>query len=257
MLAALEPLDDPREYLFLSMPRLLWFELQPGALAPAPFAVRWAPQPQAPAPLWRIEVPEWPPVAEGQGPSRPALRVWWNPEGLRSTTTVAQPEQFQTPEGIDRLEVFTKEGDTVTIESVQVETHVVETRPGAPREPMPCLVFRVKYPAGKPYFVDPTSLGGLDIAGHEHRFYRKAGKYAGLFWPVTKPRLESALKRFGLISVAQFTKEAESRKRFLEMKLGAPRSDDKGPHLLRIETRLSSPRSEESPSELPAPLPVR
>ena len=37
-----------------------------------------------------------------------------------------------------------------------------------------------------PYFVDPRQLTGLEneIAGHEHRFYTRAGKYTGLFWPV-------------------------------------------------------------------------
>lgn len=219
----------PREYLFLSKPRLTWFELALGVAPAPPFAVQVRPQALSPAPLWRIDVPEWPPVAEGEGPSAPTLRVWWDPEGPRALTTIKRPEEFQTPAAIDRLDVFTGEGDTVTVESVQAETHLVETRPGGPREPMPCLVVRLQYPADKPYWVDPASLADLKIDGHEHRFYTKAGKYTGVFWPVTQARLDADLKRFGLISLARFRKEAERSKQFLELKLGPPRPDEKAP----------------------------
>lgn len=252
MQAALEPLDTTGPYLSLHKPGLTWFELKPRTAA-TPFAVQWRPQIPSPAPLWSINVPEWPAIDENQGPDWPTLRVWWHPDAHRSMTMVQRGEQFQTPAGISHLKVLTREGDTVTIESVQVELHHVEMRPGEAREPIPCLVVRLEHPAGKPYWIDPRSLADLEIAGHEHRYFAGVGKYTGLFWPVTQSRMDAALKNLGLVSVAQLRRDAEDHGRHLELQLGPPRADDPPVELPVVNESTDAP---DSALELRLPLPI-
>jgi hypothetical protein len=79
---------------------------------------------------------------------------------------------------------------------------------------------RLAFDADSACLVDPASLSGLRIGGHEHRLYSQAGKYTGLFWPVNPPELQR-LAGLGLIALDQFRGQAE-KQNTLEIKLGQP-----------------------------------
>jgi hypothetical protein len=111
---------------------------------------------------------------------------------------------------------------------VDIEDHLVEVQTDQPTQLQPCLVVRLEFPGGRPYIVDPGRLSGLKIVGYEHRLYSRAGKYTGLFWPVTQDQL-SKLGNVGLISLAASREQAEKEKRTAEVKLLAPRDGDQLP----------------------------
>ena len=101
---------------------------------------------------------------------------------------------------------------SVSIEGIVIEPHLVEVQPGRVEE-KPCLVVRLAFPADTPYFVDPRQLTGLEneIAGHEHRFYTRAGKYTGLFWPVGQAQFDR-LKSLGVVSLSDVRIEGRKAK---------------------------------------------
>jgi hypothetical protein len=45
--------------------------------------------------------------------------------------------------------------------------------------------------------------------GHEHRFYFAAGKYTGIFWPVTEQEAEHDLTALQVIGLEKFKRESE------------------------------------------------
>ena len=88
----------------------------------------------------------------------------------------------------------------------------VEVSPGIYRDES-CLLVRLHYPEGKPYWVRPQ---GLRTEGAEHRFYKSANKYTGLFWPVTPDQADVTLEGLGLVSLAEFKARCERRGCILE-----------------------------------------
>jgi hypothetical protein len=114
----------------------------------------------------------------------------------------------------------------VRLESVAVEEHLIEVRPGV-REKTNCLVVRMKHPVDHPIWAE---VRGLDIVGHEHRFYRRPGQYTGLFWPVTPEKAEAALKSLSVYSLPAFQRQAAERGYLIEMNdLKAPEPSDVRP----------------------------
>ncbi len=74
-------------------------------------------------------------------------------------------------------------GNDVIVESVRVEDHRVETRPGV-QETKSCLVVRLSHSPGKPILVRPIGL--VARARREQRCYTAAAKSTALYWPVTR-----------------------------------------------------------------------
>jgi hypothetical protein len=72
--------------------------------------------------------------------------------------------------------------------------------------------------------VDPASLKGLDIVGHEHRLYSQASKYTGVFWPVSQEKFKQ-LAHFSLISLRRL-QAAAAGDHTLVLPLGPPRVDE-------------------------------
>ena len=94
----------------------------------------------------------------------------------------------------------------------------------------PCLVIRLAYPVGSPHFVDPDSLKVIEATRYEHRYYNRAGKYAGLFWPVNESQFEILRKcKFRVVSLNRLRDEAEKHGQKVEIKLGSPRDGGKLP----------------------------
>jgi hypothetical protein len=191
----------------------------------AVFALRWRGRSGYPAPVWQLDVPQWPPdPADAGQPAKPVLTTWWwnsdhplpGVEFERDETGASQP-------------VRDNDNQVVTVEDLRLENHLVEVQPGEPPQSRSCLVIRLRYPKDSPYLVDPEPIKKVDIAGYEHRFYSQAGKYAGLFWPVNPDQLQK-LKKFKLVSLNRVRGEAGKRKNIAEMiKLSRPRGDVKLP----------------------------
>jgi hypothetical protein len=206
-------------------PTLTWFELNNDGNQPAgSYSLRWHERIKYPAPAWLLEVPLWVIDRKAGEPAKPILGTWWSePTGALSFVPVAIGNAVEFQSNLPRK--IKDEGDTLTLESLDIEDHVVEVQPGAPVEQQSCLVIRLRFSKDSPYIVDPDGLTGLDIAGHEHRLYTKASKYTGLFWPVSRGQLRQ-LESLNLISVARFKKQAKDLGNSVaDMKLKADKPD--------------------------------
>ena len=248
MLVTLEKTTDRRETILQRLrPRFTWIEMiprpeyeasiknpKPGVCArQVPFSQRWRYLAGYPAPAWGIDIPAWPQatgrpgaVAAASSLERPVAKLWWNPDQeIPPVSSLDRGNDFaKIEELIDRP--LPVDGDTITIESVRVEEHLVETRPGQ-REMKPCLVVRAAYAECKPVWAQVT---GMNFDGQEHRFYEQPSKYTGLFWPVDKKTVNTTLGQIGIVSLSRFKKQAETRKFTAVLKdLPAPATDDARP----------------------------
>ncbi len=220
----LEKLATTKESaLEMIKPREVWMEAQPLGASASPIAQRWSYQTGLPAPAWALRVPSWP------MPARPALQVWWDAaQEATFTSEVVRLSDFRSTDEIPARPVKV-DGLTIELEMVSVETRKVEVSPGVYRDES-CLLIRLHYPEGKPYWVRPQ---GLRTEGAEHRFYKSANKYTGLFWPVTLDQADVALEGLGLVSLAEFKARCERRGCVLEQQArGTPDPRDKGPGLV-------------------------
>ena len=177
-------------------PRMAWFRLGAEDVEhpEAQFMTRWRERVFYPGAVWQFDVPRWIPGPAGDRYATPVLKAWWsNPE---SKLKPAYELRFDAPGKLGELPrpVRLGEGRTVTIESIGLENHRVEVAPGEPTQLKPCLVVRMDFTGNSPCLVDPASLIGLQVVGHEHRVYSQAGKYTGLFWPVNPSRVPAACR---------------------------------------------------------------
>jgi hypothetical protein len=153
MMLTLEKLPDPREVtLQVIRPRQTWIEVTPaGGGESEPYAVRITGLVGYPAPADGIEVPRWPRGGK-TGLAAPVLRVWWNPDQeLAPATRLDQGADFQTIADLAGRTVPV-EGDSVRIDSVTIEDHLMEVRSGV-KEKKPCLVVRLSHSPNKPVLV--------------------------------------------------------------------------------------------------------
>ncbi|HZW33082.1 MAG TPA: hypothetical protein VFF52_20365, partial [Isosphaeraceae bacterium] len=213
-------------------PVLVWFQLGIEGLPDpsAALALRWREWSASslevqgyPAPVWKLDVPQWPVDPAGNGPAKPILMTWWRDSNRPLPATEFQRDGTGGPQ-----EVRVDDNQSVRVEDVRLEDHFVEVQPGEPPQLKSCLVIRLRYPKDSPYLVDPEPIKRLDTAGYEHRFYTQAGKYAGLFWPVNAAQFED-LQRFRLVSLNRLRAEAVKLKSTAELKLLRPQADDKPP----------------------------
>jgi hypothetical protein len=232
MLAALERKPDRggTERLQQVRPRLAWFRLQAqdDEHSEAAFSVRWHERIFYPGPVWQFDVPRWVDDLGGEGLAKPILKAWWrDPETKLPAAGVIHLD----PPGVvkDLPRELQVEGDKIVrIESLGVEEHYIEDRPGEPPQSKSCLVVRLAFPKDSPYLVDPATIYGVQTVGYEHRLYSQAGKYTGLFWPVNKPQIQM-LSSLNLIALGAFRDEAEQHKNAVEIKLSRPRIEDQIP----------------------------
>ena len=224
MLATLEkePVAD-EAVLQLVKPRECWLELTPRldeGEKTQPYAVRFTHLPGYPAPAWGVDSPAWPLRNETKLPAMPVLRAWWSPdvEPLGAPIIPGQAPRV--------------DGDTLDLQNIVVEKHLVEVRPGV-REVRDCLVVR---------------LGEMRVEGQEHRWYTAANKYTALFWPVPEAALKQATKGLTVWSVNAFKRDARERGYYLEMdKLGPPSASDRRPQAVRAEEPAARTADPEKP----------
>lgn len=227
MLTTLERVPTQTEVILqVIKPRDFWFELRPRQTVTTPFAQRWVYHAGYPAPAWSLDVPAWPLLPDVGTPALPAIRAWWNPD--QEWPAAAAVETGPTLKSL--LDVVKRSvpvgDDGVVIENVQVEKHVVQTKPGL-REAQSCLVVRLRYDPLQPV---RARTRGLSFEGQEHRWYTEAGCYTGLFWPVTEQQAKTALTGVGIVSLTAFKRDAEQRGYTIDLdKLAAPQANDVKP----------------------------
>ncbi len=172
----------------LSPPQWTWFNVSRNGEPPAA-GLRFYPRPYFQAPVWRLDMAEWSPNAA------PVVEAWWKDELLVNDHafkwTKGGPNHDDFMETATELNgkfvVFSRtEDQRVFVDGVEPEPNFpVQTAPGN-WETKKCLVVRLTYPPGDPYFVLPPDVSG----GCEHRFYTTANRYTGVFYGVDPKNLE-------------------------------------------------------------------
>jgi hypothetical protein len=198
---------DPRDEIKMVRPRWAWFEVPaPDGKGPAP-RLRVRSREGYPAPAWGLDLPRWPTGA----PS--TLKAWWTERPFPGRDQMTFPEALRQ---VHRPWPTERKPEEVILESLGVEPYRLETEKGKPPRLERCLVVRLRYPVKRgPYFVQLLDWH----QGQEHRFYREAGKYTGIFWPVPGELNELSLN---LISVAELKKKAPGGEKGTTLELGAP-----------------------------------
>ena len=143
----------------------------------------------------------------------PQVRVWWSPDQPAGTAHILQQgADFKSVSELNpKKDPIQVEGDKVKLESVTVEKHPVDGQQGE----QICLVVRMEYAKDKPVWVKVAG-DGWNAEGAEHRFYRQANKYTGIFWPVP-PSAAEHIAKLSFISLEAFQREAKGRGYFLEL----------------------------------------
>lgn len=218
-------------------PREVWFEAKAGDDEGTPFQQRWSRIDAYPAPAWEMTVPSWPDQPQL---ARPRLSAWWDPEQEAEPMATIPRADFRSLPEARELSVPLEVGEAY-IESVKLEDLPADEAPagfglrGAKR-----LVVRASYPRGQRFWI---KLQGLATASAEHRFYTRANKYTGVFWPVTEEQVATSLTGLGLVSVEKFREQAERRGYVIDdLDARLPSTSDRGP-------------TEASTRELRGPLP--
>ena len=226
MMVTLEKAVSPAETtLQLFRPRHLWLEVAPSGETSARYTQLWSQLEGYPAPTWGLQVPRWPSTGTPPGPSVPVARLWWSPDrDPPPVATLQRGHDFKTYRDLARRSIRVGDND-ITIDSIRVERHRVQLRAGV-QEVKPCLVVRLVHSADSPVWVQ---LSGLSPAGQEHRFYRAASRYTGIFWPIADDEADG-LDALSVYSLTLFKNEAKERGFYLEMRdLKAPISNDLRP----------------------------
>jgi hypothetical protein len=212
-----------------------WIEVTPeDPDGGARVALRWSGLADYEAPAWGVNVAGWP--LRGGRAASPVVSTWWwwglEPPPAAQLRTLERPAQgnlqkaFQGDNGV--IPLGDAGGNEAHIESVNLELRRVDVAPGQQREEL-CLVVRANYPKrqnGKPpnaIWVEPLGLE-LSDKEEEHRFYFEAGKYTGIYWPVTEDEATHALKALRVIGLEKFKEECKKQDGYVEL-----RTKDKGP----------------------------
>src|SRR5262249_28128416 len=124
-------------------PGLVWFQLGIDGLADPSvvMSLRWREWSGSsleaqnyPAPVWRLDVPQWPVERAGAARAKPILTAWW----LASDRPLPGTEFDRDPNGGAQT-VRVDDNQTVRIEDIRREEHLVEVQPGAPPQVKSCL----------------------------------------------------------------------------------------------------------------------
>jgi hypothetical protein len=114
----------------------------------------------------------------------------------------------------------------VVVESIAYERRALQLKPDEKAKPdVDCVVVRLRWDPdvekGKAFFA--LLPEELQATGAEHRFYLEAGKYTGIFFNVTKEKLQS-LERLTLYSVEGAKLKAH---KVTGLTIGIPNTDDR------------------------------
>jgi Mg-chelatase subunit ChlD len=228
LLATLEQEQGPQQsdrYVQTVRPRWTWFEVH-GPKGQAA-EVRVFPVGDYPAPAWGLEVADWP---SRDDPVR--INAWWTGG---SFTNLARRHTLGPGQSVLNLKEKPwddrPEKEAITIESVRLEPCSLrlptDEKEGLDQaEVRNCLVVRLRYPkdpdGSRPIFVQPGEREWP--GGQAHRWFHQAGKYTGIFWPVTE-KTAAEIRELLLFSVPEL--KAKSVSATLEM--GKPDHESRRP----------------------------
>jgi Mg-chelatase subunit ChlD len=210
-------LADPMGTLQQIHPGFMWMEVTPKGMAKS-VPVHWGNVTGYPAPAYRVEALGW---TDGVAP---VLEAWWIKDTVpQAHASVARDLTRSLQADFKQPREHRVEGDRFTIENVSYERLFVEIVPGERRQ-RDCLVVRGSYDAGRPVLV---RLRGPEI-NPEHLFYTRAGKYTGIFYPVTRDQAEKQPFSLEMTSIEAF-KNSRGVTHVKIDDLEPPNLDDKGP----------------------------
>ena len=216
LMAALESSATVEPTLSQHRPGWADFRLSVAGLkeVPSSLALRSRERTAYPAPVWQLDVPRWPGKL-----GRPILTAWWLAREEATASAAFELDPSRVP-----FDATLPDGGVVRVEGFGLENHYVEVQAGEPPQSSPCLLIRLAFPVGSPHFIDPDSLKVIEPTRYEHRYYGRAGKYAGLFWPVNESQYEILRKsKFRVISLNGLRDRAEKLGQKVEIKLGIPK----------------------------------
>jgi hypothetical protein len=195
--------NAPNQILSQIRPTFAWFELSPQDVHKE-VAVRFGALPGYPAPMYHIDAGTWPSHPNQTDPDAvPVLQAWWIAKGLPGHEESFSISDLVSDSSEKRKRRVT--GGDVEVESVQIDSWHVRTAEETKAD-KPCLIVRLRFPADKPYVVH---LSGAEPVGQEHRIYRTANRYTGIFWPMTQKDMEG--RTLDLIAIDTLKKDAEKR----------------------------------------------
>jgi hypothetical protein len=182
-------------------PDWVWFDVSTPEGAKAKPTLRITSLPDYPADAWGLEISDWP----SDGPAA-TLKTWWIEHPLRPQDPLFKGRDFDTLLDL-RPRPWLRVGPqlgAVALEGIELKRLDIQVE-GRPPQKVNCLVVRLRYsPAKEPFFVRFSNDRDRKI-GEEHRFYTSAGKYTGVFWPVTEKDVRN-IERLELFSVAELMK---------------------------------------------------
>jgi hypothetical protein len=209
-------------------PTFTWFEIA-ATQTDRPVTLRWGNLEGYPAPAWNLGVASWP--FQNGRPVPPRLQAWWAADqevpafaSASHRPNVPIPQTFREP----------LTSGEVAIERVEPRKMTVQV--GGRREERECLVVQLRYPANQRVLVrlkqlrNPATGAVQPILGHEHRFYTEAGKYTGVFWPVTEAQAKGWEYTLELVSIEEFKEKAQAGNSHVTLdKLTEPLHNNKRP----------------------------
>jgi hypothetical protein len=171
------------------------------------------------APAWGLDVKPW--VRD----ARPALEAFWSEGKPEVAGTLERPKHFGADLAVTpgaatvQVQLNKKRLGEVRLLSLTTEKRPVE----GSKEPVDCLVVRLTFPEGMPVMVQlPGDSDHANSGGQEHRFYSKAGKYTGIFWPITQQEAQQRIHSLNLISLDGFREAAVESRQYVRFELGRP-----------------------------------
>jgi hypothetical protein len=185
-------------------PQAVWLEVEPqGAEAP-PSLFSWGPFPGYAAPTWRLNCRDWPPRAGTSQPANPRILAWWSWQNEpASFKTIDRTAGAAITDVVGRKALVPGGAGEVVIEGIEIRDGVsIEGAPGELAQTgVTALVVRASFPNKTPIWLDPV---GVDHTARQHRYYNQAGKYTGIFWPVTRDTVQTSLRGISVYSVDRF-----------------------------------------------------
>jgi hypothetical protein len=210
-----EPRDPNLDYLVISRPRFVWFELKSNNEL-IPFA--WENHERYPAPAWSLEVPNWSKISAA---AKPAISMWWtdDQDPLRSTwklqTISRKPGESEYQNvivaGIDQGSL----------------SHAVRFENYNRRK---CLVVRLTFPKDEPIIVLPQD--DALRREQEHQLFLEANQYTGVFYDTS----EGDAINLDVVSLKKFKKDAKS----VQVVGGAPSAVNIAPKEIVNPTKIAS-----------------
>jgi hypothetical protein len=199
---------------------VLWEVAANSAANPKLGQLRAASLPGFPAPAWDITVNDWP-----SEPTPVKLTAWVGSDPPSGRRISIPAEKILAGPFEQAVEI---DGQTVTL-SISHETQalrIAQDETAEPR-PEPCLVVRISHPPNKPVM---SLFAGLEIAGQEHRFYKAAAAYTGLFGPITRDQLSGLTLELDLLSLVKLQEQATK----ITIELPPPRRGEQRPQPLKF-----------------------